>query len=152
MRIKFTDVTHLQQCLARRKWLLNAHSFLLPSSSLLPPPPSKARPPPTCQDHKMLSAYKNVNLRSEERKKTGHLSLKKPSLVLQLLAPSLFFCSPPIRFHNSFLKHPTSLHIRAITVMARVQDQAGRIKERQAPLIQPHTVCLSPFWKPVTQR
>lgn len=74
----------------------------------------------------------------------------QPSLTAFFLHP-YFSHSPPVHFHNSFLKHPTHLQIRAIAGMARVQAQAGRIKERRAPLIQPHTVYLSPFWKPVTQ-
>lgn len=59
---------------------------------------------------------------------------------------SLSVCS-----HNNFLKLPTRLQIKAIAVMATVQAKAGKTEERQAPLIQPHTAYLSPFWKPVTQ-
>lgn len=59
--------------------------------------------------------------------------------------------SLPVCSHNNFLKLPTCLQIKAIAVMAAVQAKAGKTEERQAPLIQPHTAYLSPFWKPVTQ-
>lgn len=75
----------------------------------------------------------------------------QPVLTVFFLHPICFPLPPPIHSHNSFLKHPTHLQIKAIAVMAQVQAQAGRIKERQASLIQTHTAYLSPFWKPVTQ-
>lgn len=75
----------------------------------------------------------------------------QPGLPAFFLHPICFPLPPPIHSRNSFLKHPTRLQIKAIAVMARVQAQAGRIKERQTPLIQTHTAYLSPFWKPVTQ-